>query len=276
MGVIAPAKLIDPVVLQAPRGGLLSAVDVVPGDVRTQGGVQWELSPVGVATIAPDDCLPQDPIEVPDGIPWAGSEAIRVRAGFTCRAPGLDEASINGRAQQALAGVESATLEAAVWDRLRNGAGVVTLPGAANLNAAVGAIEAYLWARYGGTPLIHVPRQLAVQADDNGIVHGDATRLTTLLGSRISFGNYSAFGPQLPGTPADPEAEPPVPEGPPVPQPGLWLLGTGQMVVFRGEAVVKPGTMAEGFDRKTNGVFAVAERAFAYQVDGPVLAIKVG
>lgn len=256
---VAPAKIIDPVTLTPARYGLLSAADVRPGDVRTRSGVEWEDTPLGEAVIAPNDCLNTDETTVPDGIPWSASEPITVRAGFTCRSVGLTESDINGRAQQALVGVESAALEGAAWSQFTGAATdlppLVTLPAASDLLSAVGALETYLWANYGGTPVIHAPRAWASRLDALRQVQRDGGRLTTSLGSRWAFGNYPLTGPAAAA--------------------GNWLVATGQLVLYRSEVDVKPGTFGAALNTKTNEVFSIAERTYALQIDGVRVAVQI-
>ena len=258
MGV-APAKIVDPVTLTPARYGLLSAIDVRPGDTRTLSGVEWEDTPLGEAVIAPNDCLNQDEIDVPDGIPWSTAEPITVRAGFTCRSVGLDEAAINSRASQSLLAVEGAALEAEAWEQFVSAdpdlPPLTTLPVAADLLAGIGAIETYLWANYGGTPVIHCPRGLAPRLDQLRQVEKDAGRLTTTLGSRWAFGNYPLTGPAAAA--------------------GTWLVATGQIVAHRSDVRVKPGTFAQALNKRSNEVFSIAERTWALQVDAVRVAVKI-
>ncbi|NMO00820.1 hypothetical protein HH308_06285 [Gordonia sp. TBRC 11910] len=266
MGV-APAKIVDPVTLTPARYGLLSAIDVRPGDTRTLSGVEWEDTPLGEAVIAPNDCLNQDPITVPDGIPWSKTEPITVRAGFTCRSTGLDEQTINARALQSLTAVEGAALEGAAWEQFLADdpdlPPLTILAEAADLVAGLGAIEDHLWAHYGGTPVIHVPRRLAGRLEELRQITRDQARLTTTMGSRYAFGHYPISGP----SDGDPDT--------PQPLPGTWLVATGQIVAHRSDVRVKPGTFAQALDTTTNEVFSIAERTYALQIDAVRVAIKI-
>jgi hypothetical protein len=255
MATPAPAKIVDPVTLVPVRFGLLSAVDLVSDDYRILNGVLAPDTPVGEAVAAPTACLDPDDVGFVDGIPWTEHPPIIARAGFQCRSVGLSERELNAEATQALTGVEGATVEAESWPHWMANLDF-TLPDAADFPSAVGALEAWFWKNYGGTAILHCPRELYVEAVDARLFKDNGGYAQTPLGNRWVFGNYPHTGP------ADAA--------------GTYLIGTGQIIVHRTELQVRPGQYAQALDKTTNEVFSVAERGYAVQVDAVRVAVKIG
>ena len=130
-----------------------------------------------------------------------------------------------------------------------------------SLARGIGLLEQYFWKTYGGTPVIHAPRDVAELAAEDHLIQPGA-KLTTILGSQFSFGNY-------PGTDID-GVEPD--EG------TVWLCASGQVQVRRGDVGaygVEWSTRGDGFDARTNQVFMLAQRTDVVSWDGITAAVLV-
>lgn len=276
MPVNSPPVVVDATSLTPSRFGLLTAATVEPVDgPRAWSNVLHRVNPFGPAHTSPNECLnaAAEPRDVPDGIPYEESQPVILFGGFKCRSVDLDEAEMTSLATAALVNGESPGLEVAAWPYLLGETDVfdtdnpvdqaVQLPDAPDLVAAVGALERWAYENYGGTPVIHAPRELAATAAQQRQVSREGAYLETILGTRWSFGNYPATGPLT--DPEDPESG----------EPGTWLVITGQINIRRGPIRVRPGTFAASLDRTTNEVWALAERPFSVQIDGARAAIQI-
>ena len=257
---VAPALYVAAPTITPARYGLVSAADlVVESDPHFANGVEFEQNPCGPAKLAPNECVtePEDARTVDDGIDLVESGPITVYNGFTCRAVGVDEAQMLDRARKALAGGEWAAVEKAVWSlgdplRLMNDGAVegaeteVLTTDAVSLVKGIGLLEEHLGEQYGGVGVIHAPRAVAGFAAERRQIDVEAGHKVTTLGTRWSFGNYPNTG--VDGVAAAVDT--------------AWLVATGAVAVRRSEVKPKPVSFAEAMNRRTNEIFAIAERTY--------------
>lgn len=248
--------------LDAPQFGLMSASTLVQwDDPHLHNGVEFTPNASGLAGFEATDCVdePADPRDIPDGIPTAIASPIIVYGGFTCRSVGITDALLDGYARARLSAGEVAGVESRLWSAVDNsltdGAHILSTT-AVSLTAAVGLIEEWFGARYGGTPVIHAPRRLGALAGQKVLAIRDKSKMVTTLGSTWSFGNY-------PGT---------APAGQTGP---LWLVASGQVQVRRSDVTVLGSTMQTALNRRTNSVYAVAHRTYVASWDGISAAVPV-
>ena len=248
--------------LDAPQFGLMSAASLVQwDDTHLHNGVEFTPNASGLAGFEATECVaaPSDPRDIPDGIPTTIASPIIVYGGFTCRSVGITDDILNGYARARLSAGEIAGVESRLWSAVDNSltddAEILTTT-ALPLLAAVGLIEEWFGARYGGTPVIHAPRRLGALAGQKVAAVRDKGKLVTTLGSNWSFGNY-------PGT---------APAGQTGP---LWLVASGQVQVRRSEVNVLGSTMQTALNRRTNTVYAVARRTYVVSWDGIAAAVPV-
>ncbi|MGY4103422.1 hypothetical protein ACW2Q0_28245 [Nocardia sp. R16R-3T] len=273
---MAAPPMIVPAPTQTPaRFGLQSAADMLADYApHMRLGVAWEPPPCGPAHVDPAKCgdAPTDrDANLVDGIGLDTADPITVYAGFTCRSVGLTEQDIEARATAALA-TEWVAVEQAVWadtylrlmrDEATPGADdPVNTPVLAedpvNITRAVGLLEAFLGANYGGIGVIHAPREVAAHAATAQLVTESAGRLLTPLGNRYAFGSgYPNTGPD--GTAAAAGT--------------AWLVVTGAVNYRRSVVTSRRSTSPrEYFDPADNSVRLVAERTYLVSWDDCVRA----
>lgn len=262
---VAPALYVAAPTVTPSRFGLVSAADlVVPEDRHFVNGVQFESNPSGPAKLAATDCLPEPGPDrtVPDGIEVVESDPIIVYNGFTCRAVGLDESEMLDRARKALTGGEWAAVENAVWSSdsgLMNADTDILTTAAVPLVKGIGLLEDHLYEQYGSVGVIHAPRHVAMFAAERRQIDVESGRKVTTLGTRWSFGNY-------PNTDA---------ASAPAAVDTAWLVATGAVQVRRSEVKQRPATLADALDRRTNEVFAIAERTYVPSWEAVQAAVLV-
>lgn len=197
-----------------------------------------------------------------DGKPTTGGDPFGVLAGVACGSLGTLDVDDETRARAALAAAEQRLVEGVFersgTPRLAAGGGVVTPAGvtALRIKRAVGELEQYLGAEYGGVGVLHMPRVLGPYAP----VERDGAVLRTRLGTAVAFGSgYTGTSPTL----AAPAAG------------SYWVYATGAVQVRR-SAVFVPASGAETLDTATNQTLLVAERSYLVTVDCvPVAAALV-
>jgi hypothetical protein len=198
-----------------------------------------------------------------DGKSWTTSDPFTVLAGVSCGSLGTLGVDDQARALAALGAAEQrlveATFEQGNIDPRLAAAGAVVTPagtGAIKVKRAIGALEAYLRAEYGGTGVLHASPALAEYMAPTK----DGAVLRTKLGTPIAFGaGYTGVAPAGTAPAAD----------------QLWIYATGAVAVRR-SAVDVPATGAETLDRVTNQTLLIAERAIMVSIDCvPVAAALV-
>lgn len=198
-----------------------------------------------------------------DGKSWTTSDPFTILAGVACGSLGTLGVDDEQRATAALAAAEerlvSATFEQGNIDPRLAAAGAVVTPigsTGVEMKRAVGALEAYLRAEYGGVGVIHASPSLAEYMAPTR----DGAILRTRLGTPIAFGaGYTGVAPAGTAPAANTS----------------WLYATGAVTVRR-SAVSIPATGAETLDRATNQTLLIAERSIMVSIDCvPVAAVLV-
>lgn len=170
-----------------------------------------------------------------------------VYEGVQCRT--VDVGDALKRAERRLTLRESYWVETEFTRQWLRGPDVVTPNGstALSLCAAVGVLEEFLAANYGGIGVLHVPRSVAACVGTGGVVQQRNGQLRTHLDNVWSFG--AGYGNASPtGTPA--------------PAGHAWLYATGPVVARRTEVVSR-----EELEWRRNNTVAIAERTYAVSAD---------
>jgi hypothetical protein len=244
---VAPALYVAAPTLTPSRFGLVTAAElVVPEDRHFVNGVQFESNPSGPAKLTAAECLesPGPDRTVPDGIEVIEAGPIIVYNGFTCRSVGIDESEMLDRARKALTGGEWAAVENAL--PLMTADTDVFTTAAVSLVKGIGLLEDHLHEQYGGVGVIHAPRHVAMFAAERRQIDVESGRKVTALGTRWSFGNYANTDVEGDAAAVD----------------TAWLVATGAVQVRRSEVKQRPTTLADALDRRTNEIFAIAERTY--------------
>lgn len=277
MPVAAPVFVSRSTTPDVPRYGLLSVADMPAGeDPHWVNGVEYDLPPVPQATADATDCLPgpAEERELASGKPWGTSLPFRAWAGFQCSPVGLSEQDIADYALQKLAAAEGPFVESQVWSETTPAfmsADTESVQATAvPLEVGVGLLEEWLLTAYAGVGAIHIPRRLAAHADHKAILHASGAKMSTLLGTPVSLGNYPNVGP--PATPPD-EEDPWEPEAPAAGS--FWIVATGDVSIRRTPATVLTGRDTAWIDPRTNTVQGIAERQFVVTFDEIAGAVLV-
>ncbi len=174
------------------------------------------------------------------------SGVFSVLATLNCGAVGYTDEELRQTVLRRLEGTEQAAVEAALWSGLDlddNALNTLSIDSEASaipagydpglITDVVGALERYAYTtnQYGGVAYIHAPVEVAAFAAEAGLIVPDGNRRMTPLGSVWVFGAY----------------------------PAGEVAVTGQTAVWRAPEV----QVYNAFDRETNEVAMVAERAYA-------------
>ncbi|WFE47608.1 hypothetical protein [Verrucosispora sp. WMMD1129] len=252
------------------RYGLFSAAAVVdPADQREfQAGVEWEPqcvdAPAPTNTAAASE-LDRGAMELPDGVPLVQSQAIRLYTGLTGRSAARPD--LLERARRAIGLVEQQSLEHYVWTGEADttphlaAAGTPVLADTGEtpvaLETGIGLLESHLAQAAGVLGVLWAPRWTAGWFVSKQLTRVEGPRLVGPLGNPVVFAQTTGVGP-----------------GGAVPEAGeAWLYATGPVMVRR-SAVFLP-RLPEALDRKSNEVFAVAERFYTVGWSCTVAAVKV-
>jgi hypothetical protein len=248
---------------------LLSAAEVIPAnDPHFKHGIEQLPNPTGEVKYTGFDCgEPADPLEFDSDLATVTSGPINMYWGFSCKSVGMESLDLEGRVLAGLTAGESAGLESAIWQGSDTGALMdldteIVSGTAVSLSRGIGLLEKYFWRNYGGTPVIHAPRELGAAAAEKHLIESAGGKLTTPLGSVWSFGNY-------PGTTIAGAA----------PAAGtVWIAASGQVQVHRGDIEsygVQWSTRGDGFDPRNNMIFMLAQRTDVVSWDGITAAVLV-
>lgn len=278
--VMGPAQIVDPIVGQASRGGLLSSVEVIEGgkateDRRWENGYTWRpLGGCGEAGFwAPcsGDTKPIDPsgpiVEVVPGT---------VYAGFKCSSWALTEEERIAHAETALYSMGGKQVEAELW----TGAAAQAegwpnpyLASPATVKLTVGTETSALI--YAFASLVAAMREC--QGDIAGVIHATAATVLLWKAARIieietrqingieqdvlvdAFGNIVIGGAGYDGSSPDGTIDPSGRTA--------WAYATGPVEVRVGPTYIVPDNTAEALDRKTNDIEWRAERTAAAAFD---------
>lgn len=217
------------------------------------GGIRYVPETCGEAYVLGVNCYEpgEAPVKPIDGdLDEVESGVFVVMASLNCGAVGQRDGTLERKVLRRLEGTEQAAVERALWSGIDfegNTLGIRSLDGTAVdiggnydpgvITDVVGALEryAYFTQQYGYGAVIHAPVEVAAEAASAGLILADGNRKVTPLGSVWAFGAY----------------------------PAGEIIITGQTTVWRGASV----DLAQGFDRTTNEMLLLAERAYAVSFD---------
>lgn len=143
---------------------------------------------------------------------------------------------------------------------LQTAANILVTGAVVDVVEAIGRLEQAMAGCYGGTPLIHMPRGVAVHLAANHILEKKGPRLLTPLGSII------VAAPGYPGT---------SPAGATPTAGNTWLYATGSVKMLQSEPMDTSGTAAEALGRSTNDSVIIIEQRFTFMWDCCHFAIPV-
>ena len=255
---VAPPVLVDTAPsLTPPRFGLLSAGELVDwNDPHLHNGVEFVPNASGAAAVEGSYTDPYVTPTLDTEVPTVVSGPIPVVAGYNLPTTALTADEAAARARARLSAGEVAAVEKHLWedaDHPLAGGAVPLATDAVSLVQAIGMIEDYFGARYGGTPVIHAPRQLGAYAAAEDVTVREGQKMTTPLGSVWSFGNY-------PGT---------------LDGSGVWLIATGQVQIRRSDITVHGADHATSLNRTSNRVRVSAHRTYIVTWDGIAAAVPI-
>lgn len=265
----APPVLIDTAPsLLAPRYGLLSAGELVNwDDPHLHNGFESIPNAHGVVGVESNNVDDHTTPVLDTDVPTVVSGPIRVYAGLELSTLTLTPDDAAARARARLSAGEVAGVEKQMWadaDHPLTADPAILSPTAVSMADAVGLIEDWFGERYGGTPVIHAPRQLGARARAERVAERDGQKMVSALGSVFSFGNYPGTGPLDVTDPENPEV-----------RPGLWLVASGQVQIRRSDVVVLGADQASRLDRRINQVRVSAHRTYVVSWDGITAAVPI-
>ena len=270
MAVVANSRVyINAPTSTLPRYGLFSvATGPLPiPDIHAEGGgLEWQTGlcalPYGYAI----DCADITPVAKTylAGPTTVNADPFVLVSSLECGSVGMDEATMrriltermNAGAQAAIENIFSSELFGQA-PGLANATGVATLTAATSFAGAIGALESWLYARYGPAGVIHIPATYAFQVQSGGGLRWDGRKWLTPLGTSVSFGNYSGLAPG---------------GGAPVGDTTFYI--TGQVTIWQSPTDQMP-SLAEALNRSTNQVDAIAERVYLLGYDCFVAGVDV-
>lgn len=258
------------------RFGLFDAADeVIPEDAgRFGNGIEYATACNINAALNPQACGEEFEYALTEGRPTATVAPIRVYAGFSCKAVGIDDATRVAEATQALNIGAPIVLERHLWtpaaapvagepDELHlMGSDTVVLGGgtAVGFVAGVRLLEDYLSGEYGRQGVIHAPAGVSADAAYTQQVRWDNGKPVTVRGTRWAFGAYPY---------ADPEGEAAAADT-------AWLVATGAVTLRQSPGAPRIlGEYSESFDRSTNEVFAIATKTYVVAWECVTAAVLV-
>lgn len=184
---------------------------------------------------------------------------------LSCRMPGGGVQMGAERARRALMGGEGRAVERVTGEYLAahpDAVDITPTPGTAlAIVDALALLEKWSAANYGGTAVIHAPRDVALVGYSERAIERQGTRLETGLGTRVAAGaGYdNLVGPgESPEVAGTDEA---------------WLYVTGQVVVRRSNAIEVGPVM--GVTPRNNSFLALAERPYVVTTECIVGAVLV-
>lgn len=166
------------------------------------------------------------------------------------------------RAQALLRGAEQRGVEKGLWSIMTAvGAGATDLSGASAVKPEVGVATLEYWASqmYGGTPTIHVPRDIASILATKNTIERRGNHMETQLGAPVAAGGgYAKTGINA-VAPVAGEA---------------WIFVTGGVRLWRGTSNVKGPLFTQGA-AMDNTQLVLAERSYMVATDCLLAGLKV-
>ena len=230
--------------VHARNGGLKYTTNIC----KLPGGYAVNCTPGGVAKT------------FTDGLTTVTGNPFVVIAETLCGSAGYTEQEWNAMAFQKLQAGEQAAVElifsggtVGVAPSLANNTPNVTaLTAVTSVPAAIGSLEAALYATYGPTGILHIPVADAAYVLIDGYVYLDGRVWRTKNGTAVSFGNYANLKPD--GTA-------------PAAGHSIWYV-TGQMTIWRtpdSEVFISPWDRS--INTTTNQLKMYAEREYVVAYD---------
>lgn len=270
MAVVANSRVYIPAPTSTlPRYGLFSVANgplPIPDQHAEGGGLEWQTGNCALPYGYLIDCADYTPVAktFSAGPVTSTANPFVLISSLVCGSVGIDDTIIrrvlgerlDTGAQAAIENIFSSQLFGQS-PGLANAAGVATLTAATSIGEAIGNLESWLYARYGSTGVIHIPAAFAHMTQQNGGLRWDGRKWVTVMGTAVSFGNYSGLAP-----------------GGGAPGGDTTFYITGQVTIWQSaETFVTP--MREALDRATNQVNAYAERVYLMGYDCFVAGVDV-
>lgn len=205
---------------------------------------------------------------------WTGGWRFAVYGGVTCKAIGLNQDDMRNEVARVFAMGESTAVERALMstrfvadaevgpdtnplDRWDAPVDITPTGGAVSPKAGIALLEGWMGDNYVPVATLHVPLTIAslILGVDGAVFTGSMLR--TKFGSKIAAG----AGYDFPNT---------GPTGAAAAAGEKWIYASGEVVIGRGEAMVK-----QSMETSNNDVFVMGERGYIAAVDGPTVAVRV-
>lgn len=257
MAVLANSRLyVERPGALVPRYGLFNVANGpydLPPHARS-GGLEFQSAvcdlPNGYAISCPPSETPKD--FTAGGANLITGDPFVVRSDLECAPVGLTEEQLRRWLLERLKAGEQATVERIFSEGTVGSApslqGATDVGATGSITQAVGALEAWLYARYGLPGIIHVPAAAAAHMVNGGGLYRDGQLWKTAMGSLLSFGNYAGTGPAG--------------EIPAAGQTYIYI--TGQVTIWRApDSDVFTTPLSVALNRTTNQVYGQAEREYA-------------
>lgn len=197
---------------------------------------------------------------------WQDGILFAAYGGVVCKAIGLDQSRMLSETERVFTSGESTAVERALMKyrfaaKANHWAAPTDLTptgGAVKPAVGVALLEGYAGANYVGAPTLHLPLTVAsLMLGATGVLVQEGDSIGTKLGSKVAAGSGYDFPNLGPTGSAAPTGE-------------KWLYATGEVVIVRGEVV-----MRQAMDYSTNEVFVLAERPYVAAVDCFTAAVRV-
>ena len=248
MTTYAPAAVVAPPDISPAPFGLFSQMTLsdFAGD-RWENGVTWEGPTCDAVLAYTATCeTPPNFSVYSDGGVNDSAVAYYVRGSYKCSPVGRSISEAQDRATANLLAGEQAAVEARFWTELADATPLLGNVAGESVSTALGLLEAYIVTQTGGSGVIHVPRSLIPTLAEHNLISTSGQRMTTILGTGVSAGNYV-------GNPSD-LADPPAGFG--------YMAVTPPLVGQRGEIFTGSDRPGDLLDRAQNNLYALAQRGY--------------
>lgn len=255
-----------------PTGILTNATTIVDvgGDSHELMGVDWLPQSCCDAYCWEDSCPPGENPGSPGPLQdkhfcrpqWHSAAPVTVYSGVECSTIGFGYDEAVTQATTALQLGQQRALEQWTWTNVLAPRAVDRTPpsGPVGVAQAVGLLEGWLAAEYGGLGVLHVPAAAGALLASNSLVRHEGARLrSNPIGHNIVVG----AGYQVNTGP----------DGQPAPEGTVWLAISGPVTVRREAVHVVPGSDRESVRIQTNDRMVLAERTFVVQVSCAVVMV---
>jgi hypothetical protein len=263
--VLTQNSVVAPTV-EAFKGTLLDAATVTDG-------IEW-LSPEALFETyncmkfegAVEFCAPNNK-DFDQEAGWNDGFLFGAYGGVSCRSVGLDRDEMERKVSEVFQRGESTAVERAFMQTrfvVSNPAGSWPAPtdltpagGPVKPEVGLAILEGYAGSVYVGAPTIHIPRSIGSILISRQTAEMDGNVMRTHMGSKIAAGagyDYPNTGP----TGAEAAAG------------EKWLYATGEVVIRRGNAIVR-----QAMSHTDNEVYVLAERAYVGAADCFAAAVRV-